>query len=490
MKKLLLFSVLFIFLFSFNFAQNKNDNATLTKKNIATFDTTAFTVIWSYTGDNAPEWFTDGSEAETGGSPAFAGVERGIVYSPLTGHIYVSSRAAEDTDGDDVIDTPEPHVFVLDAITGQAPVFGIDRLITDGIKSTDQDYGGGYCLNNVTVSEDGSIFASNMTLASGPDIVGNDGAVTVKAFRVYRWSWEQDLPQMIINYTEGGYRLGDKFSVIGNWDDQAYIYAVPGENTKMLRWNVSGGIVSETPETISLQDITTVGTSGTVAPVPGKDDWVYVSGKGFMPTLFSIDGVNLSQVAITTSELTSSVLAGRTILFNNKIYMAMFSGDQRAFVFEATKHGENITDADVIGLTPTFGTRFVNAYGEGAVEFGVINDSLNVFACGPSNGIARFRIEGIYTSVQRLETKEFDLSVYPNPAKDFTTVRFTLPDNANGVVAVKLYDLNGKFIRIIAGEAIGGQQEINVNLSDLQGGLYTYTIVYKNKIAYGKLSVQ
>ena len=111
-----------------------------------------------------------------------------------------------------------------------------------------------------------------------------------------------------------------------------------------------------------------------------------------MPTLFSTDGTNLSQVAISTASLPSSVIAGRTIQFGDSIYMVMFSGDQSAFMFNISKHGENVTDADVIGFTPTFGTRFDNAYGEGAVEFGVIDDSLHIFVCAPSNGIACYRV--------------------------------------------------------------------------------------------------
>ncbi len=83
-------------------------------------------------------------------------------------------------------------------------------------------YGGGYPINNVTVTEDGSIFGCNMTLASGPDIVGDYRLI--KAFRVYRWDWEQGIPNCIIDYKEGAYRLGDKFSVIGNWETEAYIY--------------------------------------------------------------------------------------------------------------------------------------------------------------------------------------------------------------------------------------------------------------------------
>jgi len=136
---------------------------------------TTIVEVWAHYGDTAPAWFTDGSEAEAeGGDNSFSGVERGIVYSDYSGHLYVSSRRAEDTDGDDIPDQGEPHVFILDPTTGTPPPFGLASLLTTGITSADEMYGGGYPLNNVCTTEDGSIFACNMTLASGPDIPGDE----------------------------------------------------------------------------------------------------------------------------------------------------------------------------------------------------------------------------------------------------------------------------------------------------------------------------
>jgi hypothetical protein len=454
------------------------------------FSQVSMVEVWSHYGGTAPTWFTDGTEADISGNE-FSGVERGIVYSDYSGHLYVSSRHGIDIDDDGILDNPEPHVFVLDPLTGNAPAFGVSSLLTTGINSNDADYGGGYPLNNVTTTPDGSIFACNMTLASGPDIVGEDGAITVKAFRVYRWDWEQGQAQMIIDYKESGYRLGDKFSVIGNWETNAYIYAGPGESNKLLRWTVDAGVVSSTPEVITLQDITSAGTSITVADVPSKTDWMYVSGKGFLPTLFTTAGVNLSQIAISSGSLTSSLLGGRTIEFGGSLYMALFSGDQSAFIINMTKQGENVTDADVIGYTPAFGTRFDNAYGEGAVEFGVIDNKLHVFVCAPSNGIACYRIDGIQANnLRTFSSDNFNLSVYPNPAKEFTNMSFTLPEDADGPISVKIYDLSGKFMGITVDKAKPGQQEIQVNTSYLSSGIYSYQLIYNNEVGTGKLIVE
>lgn len=445
-----------------------------------------FVELWAHFGENAPEWFTDGSEVEEGDN-SFGGVERGIAYSDYSGHVYVSSRHAEDTDDDGVLDQGEPHVYVLDPMTGEAPAFGVANLLTTGITSADENFGGGYPLNNVVTTEDGSIIACNMTLASGPDIIMEGGFVNIKAFRVYRWSWEQDIPTMVIDFQEGGYRLGDKISVFGNWDTEAVIYAAPGESNKLLRWTVTAGVVSEEPEVITLQDISNAGTSITVADVPSKDDWIYVSGRGFMPTLFTTEGVNLTQVAIDMENIPGTTLAGRTKEYGGKLYMAMFNDEQNAFIFDISKHGENVTNVDIIGSTPSFGTEFENAYGEGAVDLGIIDNQLHVFVCAPSNGIAAYRIDGLETSIEKFETDEFQVKAYPNPASEYAKIQFTLPQDANGHVSVKLFDLSGKFMGITPAFAEPGQQEIQVNTSSLPAGTYVYRVVYGNKYSTGKI---
>lgn len=470
MKKLILFTAA-IFMVMLTFAQ---------------FD---LVPVWVHCHDsaNAPAWFTDGSEGEL--SPAFAATERGIVYNPIDGYLYVSSRHAEDTDGDEVLDQGEPHVYILDPLSGEAPAFGLSQLLTMDITSDGQYYGGGYPLNNVTVDESGQIFACNMTLASGPDIVGDDGAITVKAFRVYRWDWQQGIPQTIIDYKEGGYRLGDKFSIIGNWDTQAYIYAGAGETTKLLRWSVTAGVVAETPEIVSLGDIESAGTSITVAPVPDKDDWIYVSGKGFLPTLFNVDGTNLSQVALSPEIFPASVLAGRTIEFGGQLLMTMWSSDQSAFVLNISKHGENVTDVDVIGFTPVFGTKYDNAYGEGAVEFGVIDGNLYVYACGPSNGLACFRVDGLNNIKEKKVTNEYQVSAYPNPATSVANIAFELPQGAKGAVSVKILDMSGRLMRMNFDKAVGGKQELQINTAELSAGTYVYQVIYDSKISTGKLTI-
>jgi type IX secretion system substrate protein len=271
----------------------------------------------------------------------------------------------------------------------------------------------------------------------------------------------------------------------------ATIYAGAGGTNKILSWSVSEGIVAAEPVIIELQDIDNAATSPTVAPSITNDDWFYVSGRGFMPTLFTKEGVNLTQVAISVADFPGTPLAGRTIRCGGRNYMAMFSDNQSAFIFDITNNGENVTDADVLGFTPAFGTEYEGAYGEGAVDFGIIEDQLYVFICGPSNGLACFKVNGVLnTSVEKKITDRFQVSAYPNPATEFANIQFTLPRDASGAVAVKLFDMSGKFMGITANEAQGGPQEMRISTSQLSSGQYIYQVVYKNEISTGKLLTQ
>lgn len=451
---------------------------------------TTITEVWTKFGGSAPDWFTDGTEATEHGENSISGVERGIAYNAVDGNLYVSSRHHV---GENY--WCEPHVYVLDPMTGETPAFSRVELSTDGIRSDSPDgFGGGYALNNVHCSEDGYILASNMTLASGPDIPSPTGGnPTIKAFRVWDWSWSEAAPRLIVDYKEGGHRLGDKFSIIGNRETGGTIYAGVHQTNKLLSWNISSeGIIDSEPTEIVLDGIANAGTSITVAPAHSNDDWIYVSGRGFLPTLFNkTDGSNLSQIAILGTEFSGSPLAGRTIEFGGRVYLALFSDIQAAYIIDITKHGENVTSADIIGYTQPFGAKYGNAYGEGAVDMGVIDNELYVFVCGPSNGIGAFRIDGInHVNVEKKFSESFDVSAYPNPAKDHTSIRFTLPQDANGAVAVKLFNMSGQLVGFSPTIAQGGTQEMDLDLSMIEAGQYIFQVVHGNEISTGKLLIK
>jgi hypothetical protein len=430
---------------------------------------TSFTQVWARYGATKPSWFSDTANTEA----SFVGCERGIVYNPVTGHVLVASRALG-----------IPNVYIVNALTGA----DLGELVNMGMLPGEEMEGGGYPLNNVTMSDDGQIFACNMTLASGPPLIMGEKSY-LKAFRVYRWEYEEGLPEKVIDYAEGGYRLGDKFSVVGDYTSDAYIYAGPGESSKILRWRVQGGILNPVPETINLQDVLSAGTSITVAPIPGSDRF-YVSGKGFLPTIFKADGTNLTQIKITANV---SRIAGRIAEFNGRLYMCMFEGSQNGVVIDITAGGENVADSNIILTTPKLGNNFV--YGEGAVGFAEINDSMFLYVCAPSNGIACYKLNalgkrntGIHYNNDMAKT--WNVTSFPNPATDFIQVGFQLPAGVKGNLSLDLFSINGQQVKVMDRAAVPGAQKLELDVRDLPSGTYFIRMKNESNVAVQKVVIQ
>lgn len=77
---------------------------------------------------------------------------------------------------------------------------------------------------------------------------------------------------------------------------------------------------------------------------------------------------------------------------------------------------------------------------------------------------------------------------YPNPARDVTTIRFSLPAAAEAEVAV--YDLAGRRVAATLSAACPeGENEITVNVSDLAPGVYTYRLEAGGAAAARKMVV-
>ena len=64
----------------------------------------------------------------------------------------------------------------------------------------------------------------------------------------------------------------------------------------------------------------------------------------------------------------------------------------------------------------------------------------------------------------------------PNPANGTTTIRFELLQARN--VTVEMRDLQGRLIQAVErGQLPAGTHQVDLNVADLQGGIYTYTLV-------------
>ncbi len=425
-----------------------------------------FETLWERTtlDDTRPDWFSTGDEDE----PSWRGTERGIAYSATTGHLYVSSR-----------NSGLPSIHIINPLTGE----DLGTMLTLGIESGGEIDGGGYCLNNITTTEGGQIVACNMTLASGPTVDG-----VIKAFRVYKWSYETGVPEKIIDYQEGGYRLGDKFSVFGNLSGDATIFAVPAESNKVLKWTVTGGLVAnETPEIITLAGVTSVATSPSVEMVPGTSN-MYVMGRGFVPTYFTADGTNLTQLALSTP---FTAHAGKIAAINNELYMAMYQGTngdfQRAALINITDHGENVTDEDIYGYTTSL-SNTATAWGEGSVDLKIIDDTMRVFVCAPDIGIAAYKAVDLVSGINDITADKLNLNIYPNPCSFETTIEYSIPQEFTDAITLSIYDLTGKVIETFS-DLNRNNNKIIFNADNLSTGFYFCELKSGNLRKTAKITV-
>ncbi|MBT6163752.1 MAG: T9SS type A sorting domain-containing protein, partial [Crocinitomicaceae bacterium] len=64
----------------------------------------------------------------------------------------------------------------------------------------------------------------------------------------------------------------------------------------------------------------------------------------------------------------------------------------------------------------------------------------------------------------------------PNPTNGTTMIRFELLQTRN--VTMEMRDLQGRLIQVVErGQLPAGNHQVDMNVSDLQGGIYTYTLV-------------
>ena len=80
---------------------------------------------------------------------------------------------------------------------------------------------------------------------------------------------------------------------------------------------------------------------------------------------------------------------------------------------------------------------------------------------------------------------EMKLTNYPNPVINRTSIQYQLP--AESKVSLKLYNTNGQLITtLFAGNNKAGSYEIDLNASNIAGGIYicTLSVTSCNKISH------
>ena len=309
-----------------------------------------FTTLFQLsTIDNTlPEWF--GTHTERG-------------MSAYGDNVYVVSRS----DG--------ANVLVLDAETGEVT----DTLNTEGVS------GGTFPLNDVEVSGDGRIYAGNLAIGD---------AATFKLYELHRTR----APRVVLEFAHpGNNRLGDKLTIVGNWNDGGLtLYAPDGVSAQVFKFEMNGnenGLFGE-PEIIGL-DVVDAGASPAVAPL--ADGRFFWTASGHNVHFFEADGTHIGQVSSEIAATSSTAL--RFIGTEGDDYLlAVYQHGHVSPVGENENirvvriPGGDLEEAVVEFITPSMrGT--TNPNGTGAVDLVLLdNGNFNLFVLGTNNGIGGYNV--------------------------------------------------------------------------------------------------
>ncbi|MFP4025536.1 MAG: T9SS type A sorting domain-containing protein, partial [Thiohalospira sp.] len=81
------------------------------------------------------------------------------------------------------------------------------------------------------------------------------------------------------------------------------------------------------------------------------------------------------------------------------------------------------------------------------------------------------------------------ISVYPNPITDFSTVSYFV--NSEAKVSLNILDANGRIVKnLVNGKQDKGQYNININVQDLTSGIYFCQLVSGNKKITKKIIIK
>lgn len=92
------------------------------------------------------------------------------------------------------------------------------------------------------------------------------------------------------------------------------------------------------------------------------------------------------------------------------------------------------------------------------------------------------------TSVETIKTSFEAVKVYPNPAASNATLVIELYHNSNLVITVT--DITGKLVQeVFTGEKTKGVQQFNIDVANLNSGLYIVNVAAQDKVMSAKLKV-
>ena len=387
-----------------------------------------YNTLWEKTfkAGNTPAYLGTGSD----------GYVRGFAFGKFDGQkrILVATRAA----------AVGNKIVILDAATGDSLGYLPKPEIITG--------GSGAVLCDVEVSEDGQIFAGNLTT----------GHIT-SPFKIYRWkSLTDTMPKVVLEYKDtvglgsgATIRLGDKFTVVGKISDGTFrLYAASATTTSGRANNVLRFKYDAEKDTLELEKIIklkvpaiTSAGSAVVCPLGVGDTNFFWKAAGENLRYFDKDG---NQLSISTSSMVpTGSNAHKFFSYDGRNYIFMFrygSSTENGAFYDVT-YGSGKTN--YIHFTPSmYKNSNSNGTGDVAIE-DLANGKVRVYVLSTNNGIGAYETE-FYTYQNIAEVRKQTI-VNDKPDKLNKVV------HTKGIVTSKNLDTKGAYF-----------------IQDNTGGIYIY----------------
>lgn len=138
---------------------------------------------------------------------------------------------------------------------------------------------------------------------------------------------------------------------------------------------------------------------------------------------------------------------------------------------------------NIIGTFPALGASI------GKQDFEYKGGATKIYVYSPSSGVNIYYMKAapMVTAIPEMKAAD-NLIVFPNPAKEYAKIRFTLTDNE--FVKLSLVTLTGQVVKTSSSQNLfKGVNELEISTKNLKNGLYIYRLSVGSEVYTGKLNV-
>lgn len=351
-------------------------------------------------------------------------------YNPATDHLLVASR------------TGTPQVRILHPANG----LSIGTLNMEGVE------GGTYDINEISITEDGQIFAANLANAVGAEV------------RIYRWEDEDAAAEVVFAAPLEGPRYGDALHVAGSGDD-VRIYISGGDNDRIAMLQLTDGEVTGEPTYIVTQPDRPRARMG-IVEVPGQDS-LWINHPGDPLTKIGLDGgigreVSTDVVAASFGDIYLFEWEDRNYILTGP----HFGTDHHFLLVDVTDPGAEFVAYQTMGLGENANSNAVGFatadWKRGNIIVGATNNAIAAFSLAQRENTApsvveivspadaeEIRIEGdgdqvIAVTWMQAEDDEGDTVLYSwqlSTGSDFNELLISLETGTDTTVSVQYSEI-------------------------------------------------